>query len=135
MEAKTQSPQKHGPRPVDVDAEPCTLGREINFKGTIEAIEDLTILGRVDGKILAKGGLIIGKEANANVEGKRILVLGRVKGNLRGSERIELGLTSTVIGDVAAPLIQITEGAQFEGRVHRPGKTETGSVMEHLLGR
>jgi cytoskeletal protein CcmA (bactofilin family) len=137
MEAKTQSPPKHGPRPVDVDvdAEPCTLRHEINFKGTIEAIEDLTILGRVDGKILAKGALIIGKEANANVEGKRILVLGRVKGNLRGSERIELGPTSTVIGDVAAPLIQITEGAQFEGRVHRPGKTETGSVMERLLGR
>ncbi len=137
MEMKTQSPPKSGPRPVDVDAEPCTLGREVNFKGTLEATEDLTILGRVEGKILAKGALIIGKEANATatVEGKRILVLGRVKGNIRGTERIELGPTATVYGDVAAPVIQISEGAQFEGRVHRPGKTDTGRVIGRLLGR
>lgn len=137
MEVKTQSPPKHGPRPVEAKGEPCILGREVNFKGTLEATEDLTILGRVDGRILAKGALIIGKEAHAtaSVEGKRILVLGRVKGNIRGSERIELGPTSTVEGDVAAPLIQISEGAHFEGRVHRPDKVEAGSGLSRLLGR
>ncbi|HJO05590.1 MAG TPA: polymer-forming cytoskeletal protein [Acidobacteriota bacterium] len=82
MEVKTQSPPKSGPRPLDSTVEPCTLGREVNFKGTLETTEDLTILGRVDGKIKAKGALVIGKEANATatVEGQRILVLGRVKG-------------------------------------------------------
>lgn len=57
MEAKTQSPPKHGPRPVVVDAEPCTLGREINFKGTIEVHRPgKTETGRVMERLLGRRG-------------------------------------------------------------------------------
>ena len=127
---------KRGPRPVEASESPCTLGREVHFEGTLTASEDLTILGRVTGKIKANGALVVGKEAQteASIEGQRIMVLGRVKGNIRGTERVELGPSATVYGDIQAPVIQINEGAQFEGRVQRPGKA-TANGLSRFMGR
>ena len=125
-----------GPRAVE-ENEACVLGREIHFQGTLSTGQELTILGRVSGKIEAKNALVVGKEAqvDANIEGQRVMVMGSVRGNVQGKERIELGPSATVVGDLVAPVIQISEGAQFEGRVRRPGKASSNGVIGGLLRR
>ncbi len=140
MEKPKNVPQglKSGPRPLEQDAQGCTLGREVAFDGTLAATEDLTVLGRVKGVIRAQGALIIGKEAqvDARVEGQRIVVHGRVKGHVRATERIEFGPSANMRGDIAAPVVQISEGAQFEGRVSRPGKGgQAGSLLDRIFNR
>lgn len=136
MTEQQAKPQVRGPRAVD-EVEPCVLGREIHFEGTLSTGQELTILGRVTGDIRANSVLVIGKEAqvDANIVGQRVVVLGRVKGNVQGKERVELGPSATVVGDVTAPVVQINEGAQFEGRVRRPGNGNGHGMLSSLLRR
>ena len=134
---KSMAP-KPGPRPVESTEGGCTLGREVIFDGKLTTSEDLVVLGRVNGHIIAKGSLVIGREAvvEASIEGQRIVVHGRVNGNVTAAERIELGNSSHVRGDVTAPAVQINEGSQFQGRVRRPGKSVgSDNLFERLLRR
>jgi cytoskeletal protein CcmA (bactofilin family) len=96
-----------------------TLGRQIHVDGTIVCDEDLTILGRVDGTIRAQGTLVIAKEADvrAKIDGERVLVHGKVDGNVNGAERVVLGQTARLTGNIQATVLEIAEGAYFKGNV------------------
>lgn len=96
-----------------------TLGREIHIDGTIVCQEDLTIVGRVDGTIRAKGTLVIAKDAevHAQIDGQRVMVHGKVDGNVQGEERVTLGGTARLIGNIETPTLEIVEGAVFRGTV------------------
>lgn len=96
-----------------------TLGREIHIDGTIVCQEDLTIIGRVDGTIRAKGTLVIAKDADvhAKIDGQRVMVQGKVDGNVQGAERVTLGGTARLIGNIETPILEIVEGAVFRGTV------------------
>jgi cytoskeletal protein CcmA (bactofilin family) len=96
-----------------------TLGREIHIDGSIVCDEDLTILGRVDGTIRANGTLVIAKEADvrAKIDGERVIVHGKVDGNVHGSERVVVGQTGRLTGNIEAPTLEINEGAYFKGSV------------------
>ena len=126
-----------GPRPVNENPPSCALGREVIFSGKLTANEDLVVLGRIEGSVVAKGALVIGREAviEASIEGQRIVIHGRVNGNINAAERIELGNSSHVRGDVTAPVVQVNEGSQFEGRVRRPGKGAGSGVLGKLMNR
>lgn len=96
-----------------------TLGREIHIDGSIVCDEDLTILGRVDGTIRANGTLVIAKEADvrAKIDGERVIVHGKVDGNVHGTERVVVGQTGRLTGNIEAPTLEIIEGAYFKGSV------------------
>ncbi len=118
-------PRSEPPRPV-AKATPAaapgsgsTLGCKIQVDGMIICDEDLTILGRVDGTIRAQGTLVIAKEAEvrAKIDGERVLVHGKVDGNVHGAERVVLGQTARLTGNIKATTLEITEGAYFKGNV------------------
>jgi cytoskeletal protein CcmA (bactofilin family) len=119
------APQSAAPRPVAQSPTPATsesgstLGRQIQIDGTIVCDEDLTILGKVDGTIRAKGTLVIAKEADvhAKIDGQRVMVHGKVNGNVEGAERVVLGQTAHLIGNIHTPTLEIIEGARFKGNV------------------
>ncbi|MGD8329004.1 MAG: polymer-forming cytoskeletal protein [Acidobacteriota bacterium] len=105
-----------------------TLGRQIQIDGTIVCNEDLTILGKVDGTIRAKGTLVIAKEADvhAKIDGLRVVVHGKVNGDVEGEERVVLGPTAHLMGNIHTPTLEIVEGARFKGSVEmdRPKTAE-----------
>lgn len=104
-----------------------TLGRQIRIDGTIVCEEDLTILGRVEGTIHAKGTLVIAKEADvrAKIDGQRVMLHGKVEGNVQGAERVTLGQTARLTGNIETPTLEIVEGAHFKGSVDmKQGKSE-----------
>jgi cytoskeletal protein CcmA (bactofilin family) len=86
--------------------------------------EDLTIEGRVEGKIdLKEHNLTIGPNGRiqAEISAKSVRVQGEVNGNVAAGEKVELAETGRVIGDIVAPRIVIADGARFKGSVDMSG--------------
>lgn len=121
------APQPGSPRPAAPRAASSgsgsdsgsTLGREIHVDGTIVCDEDLTILGKVDGTIRAKGTLVVATDADvhAKIDGQRVVVHGKVDGNVQGAELVVVGQTGHLTGNIQTPTLEIVEGAHFKGSV------------------
>lgn len=99
---------------------PITIGASVVIKGEVSAREDLTISGRVEGKVEVRDHVVrVGREAqvHASIQARAVIVEGTVKGNINATERIELLEQGTVEGDIAAPKVAMAEGAQFRGKI------------------
>jgi len=104
------------------------IGQSICIRGELTGDEDLTIEGRVEGKIdLKEHNLTIGPKGRiqAEIRAKSVIVRGEVNGNVRAGERVELAETGRVIGDIVSPRIIIADGARFKGSVDMSGKDTT----------
>jgi cytoskeletal protein CcmA (bactofilin family) len=96
------------------------LGQSLVFKGELEADEDLMIDGRVEGSITHRAQqLTIGPhgDVRADVSANRVLVQGRVTGNIRATEAVVIEPSAHVTGNLFAPRIGLKEGAEFDGRI------------------
>src|SRR2546426_10804590 len=70
----------------------ASIGKSIVINGELSGSEDLTIEGRVDGKIeLRDHVLTVGSNGRikAQVSAKGIVVLGQVAGNLNATEKVD----------------------------------------------
>lgn len=96
------------------------IGKSIVVEGDLTSSEDLTIAGRVEGDIsVPEHILIVTPEARirGDIEARFVAVHGRVTGTIRASEKVEIGETGEVEGDVVAPRMAIAEGAALRGEV------------------
>jgi len=90
------------------------------IKGEISGREDLYIDGEVQGTIrLSEGRVTIGPHGkiSADVDAREIIVRGKLKGAVRARERVEVGRTGEIRGDIATARISIEEGAQIHSKV------------------
>lgn len=104
----------------------ANIGKSISIKGDLTGAEDLVIEGQVEGKVeLPDHELTIGANGrvDADVHAKSVLVVGRIKGNVNGSEKVEIQGTGIVEGDVRAPRLIVQEGAVLNGAIHMDGKS------------
>ena len=105
------------------------LGENTLFDGNLKFSQELAIAGKFKGKIDATGFLHIRKSAACNVDhiaAASILVEGKVDGNLRAEDRIEMRTGCSVRGNVAAAAIKIADNVSFEGNVEMlKGKSDT----------
>ena len=100
------------------------IGQSICIRGELIGDEDLTIEGRVEGKIdLKDHNLTIGPKGRiqAEISAKVIVISGEVAGNVHAGDKVELAETGRVIGDIVAPRIVIADGARFKGTVDMSG--------------
>jgi cytoskeletal protein CcmA (bactofilin family) len=107
------------------------IGPGIVINGELSSDESLRVDGHVKGQILLRDAeLTIGQTARieADVRSVRVLVLGTVVGNIAASERIELGVTASVTGNLSANKVVIAEGAQFNGGVDMDKRTIAAKV-------
>ncbi len=86
--------------------------REISFEGTLRV--DAYMAGTIhsdDGKlILNAGGTIDG-----DLFVREAVINGTVRGDVHGTQRVELGSSARVIGDIETAQLAILPGATFEG--------------------
>jgi cytoskeletal protein CcmA (bactofilin family) len=77
----------------------------------------------VEGDLQVDGVVTVGAEGKVRGEvvARVVKVGGRVVGNVRGGERVEVLQSGSLEGDVAAPRVTIAEGAFFKGRVEMGG--------------
>ena len=101
------------------------IGQSINIKGELTGSEDLTIEGKVEGKIELKDqNLIIGPNGHikADIMAKNITIAGEVLGNMTAEEKVEIKETGRLQGNIIAPRIAIADGAFFKGSVEMERK-------------
>jgi cytoskeletal protein CcmA (bactofilin family) len=98
----------------------ATVGKNLIVKGTVSGSEDLYVDGEVEGAIeLKENNITVGPngKVNANLHARDIVVLGRVKGNVRAVERLEIRKTGSLIGDIVTARVVIEDGAYFKGSI------------------
>ena len=99
-------------RILDVDAR---MQGTVIFKDPV----NLRINGSFEGKLDTQGSLTIGENANvqADIKGDKIIIAGKLTGNLTASSSITLIAPAVVTGDIQTPVLSIAEGAILNGRI------------------
>jgi len=96
------------------------IGKSVVIKGDVIGSEDLTIDGRVEGRIELRGhSLLIGPNAQvqAQVVARTITIMGAVTGNITASDKVDIRMAGSVEGDIEAPKVAMADGAQLCGRI------------------
>jgi cytoskeletal protein CcmA (bactofilin family) len=107
-------------RAADTKGRVPTLGSSVLIKGVLTASEDLTVDGRVEGRIhLPDHTLTIGPNAkiDAEIVAKVVTVFGTVRGNVTAHDRLDIRSAATLEGEVTCARISIQDGATFGGSV------------------
>ena len=115
-------PAPAAPRPVatTTTADQATIGKSLVIKGEVTGSESLYIDGRVEGSINLSGNRVtVGRNGvvAANINAREIVVLGKVRGNLTASDRVDIRSDGSLTGDVVAARISIEDGAFFKGGI------------------
>lgn len=95
------------------------LGPGCVFEGEIRGSGSLECHGKIQGSIELDGDVVIGERgaAKAQIAGRKVVVDGILEGNALGTDRVEVGATGQVFGDIRAQSVSFAEGAVFEGNV------------------
>jgi cytoskeletal protein CcmA (bactofilin family) len=115
--------------------EQATLGKSLVIKGEVTGSESLYIDGRVEGSINLPGNRVtVGRNGvvSANISAREIVVLGKVRGNMTASDRVDIRGEGSLTGDVVAQRISIEDGAYFKGGIdiRKPGQKANGEAKE-----
>jgi cytoskeletal protein CcmA (bactofilin family) len=113
--------------------EQATIGKSLIIKGEVTGSEALYIDGRVEGSInLAGNRVTIGRNGvvSANVVAREIVIIGKVRGNLNASDRVDIRNEGSLTGDVIAQRISIEDGAFFKGGIdiQKPNSSQQQKV-------
>jgi len=109
----------------------ANIGKSLHIKGELSGSEDLTIDGKVEGKITLHGQHVtIGPNGHvtAEIQAKSVVVGGQMKGNIIADDRVEVVATGAMLGDVRAPRVILADGARFKGSIDMDGKTAPATV-------
>src|SRR5271165_2021849 len=120
---------------VATTADQATIGKSLVIKGEVTGSESLYIDGRVEGSINLPGNRVtVGRNGvvSANIAAREIVVLGKVRGNMTASDRVDIRGEGSLTGDVVAQRISIEDGAYFKGGIdiRKPGQKANGESKE-----
>ena len=95
------------------------LGPGCVFEGDIRGSGSLECHGSVTGTVTLDGEVVIGDRGRAKgtLCADRVAVDGCLYGDASGKQKVEVGATGQVTGDIRAPSVAFAEGAVFEGNV------------------
>ena len=97
-----------------------TIGASLIINGEVTSHEDITIHGKLAGRIsMAEGALLIAPSANVEAEAlvSRLTIHGAFAGDIAATERVELTPTATMRGTLASPAVVLQDGATFNGSI------------------
>ena len=98
----------------------ATIGKGLFIKGEINGSESLFIDGKVEGSVNLPGNRVtIGRngQVSATITAREIVVLGKVRGNVSATDRVDIRAEGSLSGDVSAARISIEDGAFFKGGI------------------
>ena len=94
------------------------IGAGVKVEGTFNAVGNVVVKGELVGSMetqsdvyLMEGGVI-----EANIKSNNAIIAGRVKGNLKVEEKIELSSSARLSGDINCQSLSIEEGAILHGK-------------------
>ena len=103
----------------------------VSVKGELIVQEDLTIEGRVKGRIELKDHTLWispnGKVLDAQIHAGSVIIAGKMSGDISASEMVEIKASGSAAGNIKCPRISIADGAQFKGSIDTETKEDTSA--------
>ena len=106
------------------------VGAGTTVKGDISSNSDLRIDGTVIGNIHCSAKVVIGANGvvEGDISGNQADIVGKVSGNIRTKELLQLRGECIVTGNIYAGKLQVEPTATFNGQCHMAGvSTNTSS--------
>ncbi len=118
-------------RPAVTAADQATIGKGLSINGEITGSESLFIDGKVEGNVNLPGSRVtVGRNGQvvANITAREIVIMGKVRGNVSASDRVDIRAEGALTGDAAAARVSIEDGAYFKGGIDiRKSEMKVGS--------
>jgi cytoskeletal protein CcmA (bactofilin family) len=113
----------------------ASIGKSLVIKGEVTGSESLYIDGRVEGSIHLPGNRVtVGRNGvvAANITAREAVILGKVRGNVTATDRVDIRNEGSLTGDVIAQRISIEDGAYFKGGIdiRKPNPNEKAQSVE-----
>ena len=107
-------------RAAALPTDQATVSKGLFIRGEITGNESLFIDGRTEGTINLPGNRVtVGRngQVSASISAREIVVLGKVRGNVTATDRVDIRVEGSLTGDVTAARISIEDGAFFKGAI------------------
>jgi len=111
-------------RAVPAAPDQACIGKGLVFKGTITGNGSLFVDGEVVGNInLPESRVTVGPTGNVSdglsicINAREIVVIGKIRGNIAASDRVEIRAEGSLTGNVSSARISIADGAYFKGDI------------------
>lgn len=103
------------------------IGAGTTVKGDINSNSDLRIDGTIIGNVNSSAKIVIGASGNVegDISGNQADIVGKVSGNIKTKDLLQLRGDCVVNGNVHAGKLQIEPTAVFNGQCHM-GKMDDG---------
>jgi len=109
-------------RPPHIDT---LIGKGVRVQGDIDFLGGMHLDGAIAGNVRSNSApestLSVSETGSidGSVEVPNVILQGQVRGDIRAAERVVLGATARVEGDVYYGVIEMTLGAQIMGKLVR----------------
>jgi cytoskeletal protein CcmA (bactofilin family) len=103
------------------------------LKGDISSKSDLRIDGTVIGNVTSAAKIVIGSNGviEGNINGNQADIVGKITGNVKTKDLLQLRGECVVNGDIEAGKLQVEPTATFNGQCHTgPGVNGKDAVTE-----
>lgn len=123
---------KDAPQAPEEAAGQTIVGNSVKLEGDLILDEDITINGKVSGKVSTSKNLGIGEtaEVKADVEAENIVISGKVEGEVKAREKLEITETGKVAGNISAKTLSVAPGAIFSGQCTMEGEGKAEEAKE-----
>ena len=115
------------------------LGPSLNLKGELSGSDDLHIESKLEGPVSLGGNrLTVGRSGSVKgqVVAREVIVHGKVQGDVRAHDRVEIKKDGSLVGDLTTARIVIEDGAYFKGNIEIDRESKPiGTDLEGLLAR
>ena len=101
-------------------AEQASISKGLFIKGEISGSESLFIDGKVEGSINLNGNRVtVGRNGQvaASITAREVVVLGKVRGNVTATDRVDIRAEGAVHGDISCSRISVEDGAALKGGI------------------
>jgi cytoskeletal protein CcmA (bactofilin family) len=102
------------------------------LKGDLKSESDLRIDGTIHGDVISQAKVVIGPSGmvEGNIEGVNADVSGKLIGNVKAKEMVQLRTKCYVQGNITAGSLQIDAGAIFNGQSQMESMTNVVVMKE-----
>ncbi|MCL5670998.1 MAG: polymer-forming cytoskeletal protein, partial [Acidobacteria bacterium] len=125
---------RQGLRAVPNEEIVALLESGIEIEGNIKVASGMVRLNcQLKGAICSTGTVIVASQGDieADIEATQVSIAGKVKGNVRASEQLEIKEQGVLLGDVETPSLIVGPGAYFMGHCDMPtGELEKSAPSE-----
>ena len=113
-------PNELASRGAVASGEQACIGKGLVVHGEITGSESLFIDGKVEGSVNLPGSRVtvgLNGMVEASISAREIVVMGKIRGNVSATDRVDIRAEGALTGDVTAARVSIEDGAFFKGGI------------------